>query len=157
MGAVGTTTISRERFKQFYDEARPLIWRNWREIAQFPDIPLEVDEAKFEQAEQVGMLRTFVARHEGGIVGYALFLVNTSPHYASLIQALCDVIYVDLETRALGVGLKLLRFAEAELRAEGVRLVWHHQKAAHPALGRVLEHMGYTPAEVNWNKRLDGG
>lgn len=154
MGVIGTTTISRERFDAFLQEALPLVERNWREIAQFDDIPLAIDHAKFRAMEEADMLRIYVARLDGLIIGYAAFVIGTSLHY-SIKQAQCDVIYVDPDTRTVGIGLRLLRHCEQALRAEGVVLVWHHQKVAHPALGRVLEHMDYTHAENYWNKRLD--
>lgn len=155
MGVVGNTTISRERFLPFYEEARPLIEQHWREIAHYPDIPLDVNVESFVKMDELDWLRTFVARVDGVIVGYAIFILRPALHYQRCLQAICDVIYVDPNSRALGLGMRLLRETDRALKAEGVRVVWHHQKLAHPALGLCLKRRGYEHIENNWAKRLD--
>jgi GNAT superfamily N-acetyltransferase len=102
------------------------------------------------------MLRIYTARlHDGKLIGYAVFLVNTNAHYAGSLQAVQDVLYIDPEHRRGHAALRLLHFSEAELRDEGVQCVYHHVKLNHPALGVLLERMGYAKIETIYGRRLD--
>lgn len=132
-----------------------LLQRHWQEIAQFKDIPVSVDWPMYEAVEQLDKLRIFTARTDKCLVGYAAFMVFHHGHYSSLLQAIQDVLYLAPEQRKGRVGYRLIRFAEAELAAEGVRAVCHPEKVGHPALGRLLKAMDYQPAETLWIKRLD--
>lgn len=148
-------TIGVEPFDDFYADARPLIEQHWREVAHFPDVPLNPDLTRYRAMHDAGMLHCYVARGASGrVYGYALFIVNRSLHYADSVMAMEDVIFVDPEVRGGVLGKQLIQFSEMQLRALGVEFVTHHQKQAHPALGRLLSHLGYEAFEVNWIKRL---
>jgi GNAT superfamily N-acetyltransferase len=155
MGITGKTTIARERFAPFFAEAFPLIEKHYREIAHYDDIALKVDEKFYAAADEAGLLQTFVARVDGLIAGYCIVIVRRAPHYSDSLQAVQDVIYVDPDRRSIGVGLRLLREMERELRAQGVQVIYQHEKIKHPALGKVLAHLGYEPVDKLWAKRLD--
>ena len=138
-----------------------MIQRHWAEIAHYPDIPLDVDIAKYELSEKQETLRVYTARLNNGasspliLIGYALFFVGPNPHYKGSLQAVEDVLYVDPEQRKGRVGLDLIRYTEAELRREGVQAVYHHVKIYHPALGILLAKEGYDAIDTIWGKRLD--
>lgn len=148
-------SYQREAFGACYEEALPLLTRHWREIAKFQDIALDVDVTTYRHADTAGRLRVYTARVDENLVGYAVFAVGFNPHYRASLQAVQDVIYIDQSYRRGAIGLDLLRFAERELAAEGVQVVRHHVKRAHPKLGRILEHMGYEVEDVLYSKRLD--
>ncbi len=147
--------IQREAFGDCFDEAIPLLRRHWQEIAHYPDIPLDPDVAKYHALDDADALRVFTARLDGKLVGYAVFFVNRNLHYRSSVQAVQDVIYVDPDHRRSTIGLKLLRYCEDALRMEGVQAIYHHVKAAHPALGKIVERMGYEIVDVIYARRLD--
>lgn len=134
-----------------------LLVRHWEEISHFPDIPVEVNWPFYEQAEQMDKIRTFTVRVDGELVGYSVHMVNLNPHYMSSFQAVQDVLWLAPEHRRGLLGYRLIKYADEQLAAEGVQCSYHHQKIAHPALGRLLEKMGYQPVEVIWVKRLDKG
>lgn len=149
-------TIQREALFPFFDEAMPLFHRHWQEVSHYLDIPLEPDRQVYEAADANGMLRVYTVRGANGdLYGYALFFVRRNPHYASSLQAVQDIVFVAPEYRQGTLGMRLLRVAETELWGEGVQAVYHHVKLAHPALGKVLERMGYQPVETIYTKRLD--
>lgn len=148
-------TIAAEKFDEFYSDARPLIEAHWREITHFPDVPLNPDITRYRAMCEFGVLRCYVARDPlRKVCGYALFLVSRSLHYADSVVAMEDVIYVDQALRGGLLGKRLVEFSEQQLLDLGVEFVTHHQKNAHPALGRLLAHLGYEPFETNWIKRL---
>lgn len=147
--------IQRETFDNCFEEALPLLDKHWREIAHYPDIPLHPDIERYRKLEQNGALRIYTARDDGRLIGYAVFVVSPNAHYSTSIQAVQDVVYIDRERRRGSVGLRLLRLSEMMLRAEGVQVVYHHVKAAHPALGTILARNGYEVVDLIYAKRLD--
>jgi GNAT superfamily N-acetyltransferase len=149
-------TIQRESLHPFWEDALPLFERHWQEIAHWHDIPLVPDTEAYERAEAAGMLRIYTVRGtDGSLYGYAMFFVRHNVHYATSLQAVQDVVFIAPEFRLGTLGMRLLRFADDQLRADGVQAVHHHQKLAHPALGKVLERQGYEAVETIWVKRLD--
>lgn len=134
---------------------RRLLELHYREIAQHPDIALDVDADAYRAMEANGALRVYTARVGGELVGYAVFLVGRNPHYCQSLQARCDVFYVAPDRRGYRLGVELVRYSERMLAAEGVQVVYHHTKIAHPLLARLLEHLGYDAVEVNYARRLD--
>jgi len=166
-----------------WDEALPLLEAHWREVAHYSDITLSPDRSLYEASERAGVLRFYSARdwrdertisddewpwHFSGaeqaaklracapLVGYALFFVRPNPHYSGSIQAAQDVLYLDPRVRGI-TGYRFVAWCDEQLRIEGVQAVYHHQKRAHPQLGRVLDKLGYEPVDVIWARRLDRG
>lgn len=147
--------MQRESFADVIAEARPLLCEHYLEIEHYQDIPLAVNEPGYQRIDAAGFLRIYTARRAGILVGYACFLVDYNSHYATSKQAKQDVVYVEQSSRGAFVGIRLLKFADAALKAEGVQVVYHHVKLSHPALGALLKHQGYEPIEVTYGRRLD--
>lgn len=175
--------FAREPFtSQLLAEMLPLLEAHWKEVAHFPDIPLEVDASAYHAAESAGALRIYTVRDRRtdqpcdhaceftqpygwvpeadcpvhdvpSLLGYAAYFVRPSPHYRSSVQAAQDVIYVSPAARG-STGARLIRFADDELSSEGVQAVYHHVKLAHN-WGKMLERMGYEPVDIIYAKRLD--
>jgi hypothetical protein len=149
-------TFQRETLSQMWDEALPLLQAHYQEIAHYQDIPFEPDLESYHVREVAGALRIFTVRTDWqyDLVGYAVFFVGLNSHYHSSLQALQDVLYVDPAHRGT-TGLRLIRYCDEQLQAEGVQVTYQHQKLAHPALGIVLKRLGYEPVEQTWATRLD--
>lgn len=141
--------------REFRDKASAIMETHWREISAYDDIELAPNWALYEALERAGTLRAYGARCDGLLVGYAIFFVAAHPHYAGSLQATEDILYVHPEYRRGRVGIELVRYTERELKRLGVQVVHHHVKVAHPALGKVLEHLGYNMVETIYSKRLD--
>jgi phage terminase large subunit len=151
-----SAVLQRESFADVIDEALPLLHRHWREVSHYPDIPLEVNRAGYAALCASNLLRIYTARENGKLVGYAVYVVGKNAHYhGSPNQAKQDVFYVDSNRRGVMLGIRLVRFADEMMRAEGVQVVYQHVKLAHPALGRILERAGYEPIETIYGRRLD--
>jgi GNAT superfamily N-acetyltransferase len=150
------TQFARESVEQVVEEIQPLLTEHWAEIAQYPDIALNPDFAYYRAAEAAGQLRIYTARHSShALIGYAIYLLAPALHYQQSLQAKQDVLYISEPHRLGRVGWRLIQFADEQLKATGVQLVYQHQKVAHPALGRVLERLGYVQSDVLWARRLD--
>ena len=133
-------------------EMLPLLEAHWREVGHFQDIPLEVDEEAYLNAEASGTLRCFTARVGlGALVGYAVFFVRGNPHYKSSRQAVQDVLF--LHKSARGNGAQFVAWCDHRLVEEGTEVVYHHVKAAHD-FGVMLERQGYELVDKVYAKRL---
>ncbi len=148
-------TIEPARLCDTWNEMRSLCELHWREIATHLDVPLAPMLDQYEAVEKAGKLRLFVVRDGGLLVGYALYVVAPHPHYASQMVATQDVIYLHPDHRRGGLGSLLIRRCDEWLSADGVSLVVHHVKVAHPALGVLLGRQGYAFTERLYSKRLD--
>lgn len=143
-----------------WNEALPLLVAHWREIAHYPDIPLDPDVVAYRAAEGIGLIRFYTIRDfdpvdlSERLVGYAVFFVRPNMHYKGSLQASQDVLYVDPAHRGT-LGYRFIAWCDEQLKAEGVQVACHHAKAAHPQLGRVLAKLGYTEVDRIFVKRLD--
>jgi hypothetical protein len=148
--------FQRERAHDVFDELVPLMEKHYAEIAHYQDIPLDVDRAAYEFAEDAGNLRVFTVRDEdeGAVIGYAVYFVRHNIHYRGSLQAMQDVLFLDPAFRHGLVGAKLIAFADAALQAEGVQVVYHHVKIEHN-FGPLLERLGYQLIDLIYGKRLD--
>jgi GNAT superfamily N-acetyltransferase len=158
MSALPARAISyaRESIRDLKDEVLPLLQAHWREIAFYPDIPLNPRWDAYFHAEDSGSLRCYSVRDRGVLIGYAAFFLNPSLHYGGSLQAAQDVIYVDPMYRNGRIGLGLIRHCEHALRAEGCQLLMQHAKADQKhVFGAVLQRLGYDVLDVIYSKRLD--
>lgn len=151
---VATVTFQRERIRECQDEIQPLLVAHWREIAAYQDIPLDPDWVMYRQIEATGALRIYTVRDESMLVGYAVFFVRSNPHYKGSVQATQDILYLDPPFRKQRVGATFIEWCDAELRKEGVQVVYHHVKLAFD-FGPLLERLGYEALEKIYARRLD--
>lgn len=127
-------------------ELQILAEREYAEVGQKDLAELKVDWQRYCELDAAGKLATFVARRAGAIVGYAVFIVQHHIHYAHALVAANSAVYMAPEARAGRVVLKLLRYSELGLKAQGVRKVFYHVKREKD-FGRLLEHLGYRDVE----------
>lgn len=142
-----------EAFETAYRDAKPLVLAHYKEIAHYQDIQLNPDEEKYQNLENLGMLKTFTARTEDGeLLGYQCFVIVKNMHYKDSVQALEDVLFVSKNRR--GFGHRFIKWSDEQLRAMGVQVVYRHVKKAHNH-GRILERFGYENVDLIFAKRLD--
>lgn len=138
---------------ELFSEVLPLLSAHYREVAHYQDIEFDPDMEGYEKLEKAEMLRIFTCRDEGELVGYAVYMVSRNLHYKNSKQAHQDILYVKPEKR--GVGHRLVRWADEQLRLEGVQVVAQHTKAKHN-FGPMLEWLGYELMDHIYVRRLDG-
>lgn len=147
-----------EQVSELWGAVKPLLEAHWREITRYPDIPLDPDVEGYERMERAGMLRCYTAREssELALIGYVTFFVLHSLHYRRSLQAHQDVLFLLPEHRTGMAGVRLIKFAEERLKAEGVQVVYHHAKRKNK-VGELLERLGYEFVDGLYAKRLDEG
>lgn len=146
--------FQRESAETLWEEILPLLQKHYDEIAKYKDIELSPDVDLYNEIELKGKLRCYTVRKDLELIGYAVFLVHHHLHYSKSLQAVQDVVYLDPSHRGGRTGLKLLRYAEEQLKSEGVEIVMHHVKLEHPALGVLLEYMGYEKMEIIYARKI---
>lgn len=146
--------FQREQSFEIFDEAMPLLRQHFEEISANKDIPLDPDFEAYELMERQGMLRTFTARDDGKLVGYAVFFVRANIHYKTSKQANQDILYIVPSLRGGLLGYRFIKWCDEELRAEGCQAVYQHIKAAHN-FGSLLERIGYRLVDLIYCRRLD--
>ena len=152
-----TCVFAIERLTQsVWDEIVPLLRAHWREVAHFKDIALEPSRPFYDAVQDSGRARFFTTRDEAGsLTGYAMFFVQPNPHYASSVQAVNDVVFLDRSMRGM-TGWKFLKYCDAQLEAEGVDAIYWHVKAFKD-FGPILERMGCALVDQIYARRVQRG
>jgi GNAT superfamily N-acetyltransferase len=143
------------------DEIKPLLTKHWEEIALYRDrVPLDVNYDAYIALEKANMLKVFIVREAGALIGYAVYFMRRHPHYQSTNWAMNDIYWIDPAHRNAGIGIGLFRFVEDWFRSQlkpGELLVMHtNSKTMHPQAHRVLEFLGHDMVEVGHSKLLTG-
>ena len=144
-------TYSRIPLSTALVELQALAEREYEEVGQKDLDRLSVDWARYCELDAAKKLATFIAKKDGVIVGYAAFVVQNHIHYQDALVAANSAVYVAPEVRAGRVVLKLLRFAEMGLKAQGVKKIYYHVKREKD-FGRLLDHLGYQDVERMYAK-----
>lgn len=157
----GSTRIGiacqQEQFsRELVMECMPLLYAHYNEIAWLKEkIPLDPDYDRYEAGAKAGVIRIFTARRDADLVGYAIFIVQPHLHYRQTMWAMNDILYVMAGIRGYAIGAKLLRFAEEQLRGDGVHVIGLHSKDAHN-IGPLAARLGFERVETNWLKWIGG-
>jgi GNAT superfamily N-acetyltransferase len=64
------------------------------------------------------------AFHGDRVVGTSTFIIDINPKFEEKNQYRLRAMATDPEVRGLGVGAKIIRAAEEELRKKGIKLLW---------------------------------
>jgi GNAT superfamily N-acetyltransferase len=146
-------TFAREVAQQVLDDGLALFIRHNDEQIHDPDSPLDIDRDRYLLADNMGILRAFACRDNGVLVGYACFCLNFSLRHKTRYEATEDSLYLAPEYRGSTIGVRFLKFIEAELVRDGVDLIRQH---THPgtALDRILPKMGYTHTHNEYEKKV---
>ena len=151
------TVFQRERIDVIFDEVAALAeGAHHLEISYPGEHPLKLDRDAYAHGEASGAYRFFTARQQdtGRLVGYAGFWVLPTAHHVGVIQACQDGVYVDPDFRCGELGSDLLKYADENLRAEGVDVVLHFVRHFRRDFGPILRRLGYQPIEQVWAKHL---
>lgn len=146
--------FAREAASVVLKDGCELFRRHSREQEHDQTIPLDVDDARYLLADEIGILRVYTCREDGVLVGYACFCLAFSLRHKTSFQATQDSLYLAPEYRKGSVGIRFLRYIESQLRSESVQVVRQH---THPgtSLDSILPKMGYEHVHNEYEKRLD--
>jgi predicted GNAT superfamily acetyltransferase len=131
-----------------------LLEAHWHESARNKHLMvLKPDVPRYQALEAAGALLSLVAYVDEAIVGYSVNIVSPHLHYADLLCAHNDVLFVAKEYRESPLGLKLIRDTERAAKARGVHLMlWHAKEDT--TLASILPKMGCRVQEIIYTKEL---
>jgi GNAT superfamily N-acetyltransferase len=147
-------SFQRESLADVREQLEPMIATHYAETAVFADeIPIEPNWAGYKAVERAGLLRIYTAR-KLRLVGYSVCYITRSMMRA-VEEANEIALYLQPALRGTTVGVRLMRFVEDQLRAEGVALLARCSKVrADVNIGLMLERMGYTPVDTIYFRKL---
>jgi GNAT superfamily N-acetyltransferase len=114
---------------------------------------LKPDVLRYQALEASGSLLALVAYVDEEIVGYSLTVVSPLLHYADLIAAHNDVLFLAKAYRKSPLGPKLIRETERAAKARGASLMLWHANEDTP-LTKILPHLGCKMQEIMFSKEL---
>lgn len=148
-------TVRQEAVRGLVSEVPPLLESFYADIARDQPLPaLEVAYDVYIRMADANLVRGFTARRDGLLVGLLLFFVMPNLHHYQTTWATCDAFWLMPDARRPMVALRMLKLAEASLRDEGVHVMTVAEKVLRPALGHLLDHLGFRPTEVKYQKVL---
>lgn len=144
-----------ESIQSVINEGAGLIDDHWDEVAFHKDkVPVEPNWEAFKDIESKNSLFVMVARDEGKLVGYAVFILHYLMHYKSCFAASNDAIFVAKEYRKKGLlGLRLIKTCEKELKKAGVHRIFWHVKPTNDWTP-ILKRMGYSVEDTIMGKYI---
>lgn len=121
---------------------------HWKELAvNQTTVPLDIDKKQYVDMQTVGILRNICVYKDGKLIGYSVFILKPSLHYASTVFAHVDVIYIDPSFRGGTVGARLLCKTEEYAKQLKADVIIHHAKPNVPAIIQPLYKLGYSMYE----------
>jgi GNAT superfamily N-acetyltransferase len=137
----------------FIDELKGLLPVHYDELCVTTDFPLMPDYVAYGRLCAADMLKCIVARSDGELVGYALFIVQPHLHYVTCKTAFEDVYFLRKDHRLGRTGIRLFQFAEQALRDAGVNRIIMHTKI-HLDNSKLFEYLGYKMTDKLYTKLL---
>lgn len=135
-------------------EIEPLLEQHYKEIALNKDIiKLNPDWRAYAQLDAINGLRIYTARKDGKLMGYFVVIVSRSLHYKDHLFANNDVIFLTKTARKGLTGMKLVKYAIASLKAEGVTKL-HVNTKMHQPFDPIMERLGFEEIEAVFSKVL---
>lgn len=131
-----------------------LLHEHWDELAT--DKRLMVLEPHVElylAIERAGRCLAIGAFDGDAMFGYSVSFVGPHPHYAGLVVAQNDVLFVSKARRDGPAGLRLIRETERLAHERGAGLmVWHGKPGT--AFDRVMPRLGYRVQDILYSRAL---
>ncbi len=144
-----------ELFSKTYAEAEALLRLHYDEIAPYRDLfKLNPDVDTYLKLEAAGVLHIITARNDAKLIGYVSMIVKEHIHYRDVLMATDDIHFLHKDYRHGFAGIRMLRFAEQEMRKLGVKVMALRAKVASNH-GLLFQRLGFEPMDVVYLKRLD--
>lgn len=127
--------------------------KHYSEVVTYEERDPDISIDHYVSIEHRGALRTYTARKNKAIIGYAVYVVSYHPHYRKSLRAIQDAIYIDPNHRVGNIGVSFIQWTESKLAQEGVEYVYQSSAKDHD-IGHLLIRMGYKPIESIYLRRL---
>jgi hypothetical protein len=131
------------------EDNKQLIEQHWDEVVADKSVrQLDVDWEMFRAMEDMGRLVTIVAREDGEVAGYAVFIIQRHFHAKQTVCAHNDALFLRKESRKGRAGIMLIKESRQILeRLLGKVLIMWHVKP-HVDFSPILTKLGYYKHET---------
>lgn len=131
-----------------------LLRAHWLEIAKNKTLMvLKPDTERYAVLEQAGLLLALGAFDGDVMVGYSVSFIGPHLHYADLVYAQNDVLFVAQPHRLGRTGYRLIQATELLAKARGAQmLIWHAKQGT--TLDALLPRLGYGVQDILYSKEL---
>jgi GNAT superfamily N-acetyltransferase len=134
-------TIQLEDLKEVLPELIDLLDSHYEELTLNKDrVKLNPVWSRYFAMVEENKFFAIIARDENKPIGYAGFILDQHLHYADLIVAANDVLFIHPDYRKGMFGVKFLKFCEKTMKDLGaMKLTWHikHSNDFRPILNRM--------------------
>ena len=145
--------FTEEKISKAWPEAIELMRANNEETGALSSQEFKPNKERYEQIEDIGMLKLYVARDLEGILrGYAIFWISPHMHYSECYWAQQDVMYMDKRYRGVA-AYRFMNWIDDKLKEEGIDYVIRGVSEKND-YSRVLERIGYKKIETNFMRRF---
>ena len=134
-------------------QVMPIFEAHREELQSFKDMKLNPDWDAYKMMQDMDRLVWLIARDEGVIVGYAVYMLSYNLHYKDFLFAIEDIFYVVNDKRGSRIGINLVKKSEEILKDRGVDVITHHAKFTNK-FAPFLERLGYNKTETMLAKRI---
>lgn len=150
--ALTAVVITVELLANAWPDVKALVGRNYAEAGHAIVGKFEPDIEAYLRMENQGIAELWTARHDGKLVGYAMYLVVPHFQYKGKVWAMQDVLYVLPQYRGR-TSIRMIVLADEVHKSQGVDVSYRHV-SKWVDYSRTLERLGYTEAERGFMKVL---
>ena len=151
---VSKTEIKLATVDEMLAKASVLFEEHYEEIARNKEVmKLKPDEKAYRNLEEANQIFILSAWQDDVLIGYSVNFVLNHPHYADLLLAQNDLLYIKKEMRGSRAGLKLIKETETHATSLGCKLMLWHAKE-NTALGAILPRLKYGVQDIIYSKEL---
>lgn len=109
-------TYQEEKHSDVIDEIKPLLKLHWEEIGVFNK--LNPNWEWYQILEDKKVLHIITARDDQKLIGYYISIISPHIHYANILIAENDILYLHKNYRKGLTGYKLIKFAIEQLKTK---------------------------------------
>jgi len=147
-------TFQPELFTELKDEISEILDKHYEELTLYKDIvKLNPRWDRYASLENTDRYVFFTARDDGKLIGYSGFIIDEHLHYANILVAANDILFLK-DTHRLGMtGIKLIKYSEQQLKLKGIDKITWHVKLSRD-FRSILHRMGYKDEDIIVGKML---
>jgi len=147
-------TIKLATVDEMLAQATVLFEEHYEEIARNKKVmKLKPDEKTYHQMEEMRKIFILSAWQDNVLIGYSVNFVTNHLHYADLVIAQNDLLYITKEKRGSRAGLRLIKETENHAASLGCKLMlWHAKEDT--ALSAILPKIKYGVQDIIYSKEL---
>jgi GNAT superfamily N-acetyltransferase len=131
-----------------WDEVEELLTLHVNELTTRKDImKLNPDKERYKLLEDEGVLFALFVYDDDKLIGYSVNGIGSNLHYADLIMAQSDVLYLHPDYRKKEIGKLLITETELLAREKGADVYLLNAKPDTP-LAYLLPNLGYSIQDI---------